>query len=81
MTFSGGSTYTPGITQDVTITLTDPAFHAYGYQTSARIQGQEISAVAAISIRSGSGYAALCASKPRRPRLDRRWRIPDRHHR
>jgi uncharacterized protein (TIGR03437 family) len=44
MTFSGGTTYTPGITQDVTIALTDPAFHAYGYQTSARIQGQEISA-------------------------------------
>jgi uncharacterized protein (TIGR03437 family) len=41
MTFSGGSTYTTGITQSVTVTVVDTAFRAFGYQTSPRIQGHD----------------------------------------
>jgi uncharacterized protein (TIGR03437 family) len=43
MTFSGGTTYTPGVVQSV-VTVTDPAFPAFGYQTSPRILGQETTA-------------------------------------
>ncbi len=41
MTFSGGSTYTSGVTQSVTVTVVDTAFRAFGYQTSPRIQGHD----------------------------------------
>jgi uncharacterized protein (TIGR03437 family) len=44
MTFSGGSTYTPGVVQSVVVTVTDPAFASFGYQTSPRIVGQETTA-------------------------------------
>ena len=43
MTFSGGNTYTPGVDQNVTVTVVDAAFPAFGYQTSPRIQGHETS--------------------------------------
>lgn len=42
LTFSGGGTYTPGVTQSVTVTVNDPAFPAFGYQASPRMQGQEM---------------------------------------
>jgi uncharacterized protein (TIGR03437 family) len=41
MKFSGGATYTPGVVQSVVVTVTDPAFPAFGYQTSPRIVGRE----------------------------------------
>jgi uncharacterized protein (TIGR03437 family) len=41
MTFSGGATYTAGVTQSVTVTVVDTAFRAFGYQTSPRIKGQD----------------------------------------
>ncbi|HEV2687170.1 MAG TPA: choice-of-anchor V domain-containing protein, partial [Bryobacteraceae bacterium] len=41
MTFSGGSTYTAGVTQSVTVTVIDNAFMSFGYQTSPRIKGQD----------------------------------------
>lgn len=41
LTFSGGGTYTPGVTQSITVTITDLAFPAFGYQASPRIKGQE----------------------------------------
>jgi uncharacterized protein (TIGR03437 family) len=44
MTFSGGTTYTPGVMQSVVVTVTDPAFRAFGYQTSPRIMGQDTTA-------------------------------------
>ena len=44
MTFSGGSNYTPGVTQTVTVTVVDNAFPQFGYQTSPRVQGQDATA-------------------------------------
>lgn len=41
MTFSGGNTYTAGVTQSVTVTVIDTAFRAFGYQTSPRIKGHD----------------------------------------
>jgi len=41
MTFSGGNMYSPGVTQNVTVTVVDAVFPAFGYQTSPRIQGHE----------------------------------------
>jgi uncharacterized protein (TIGR03437 family) len=36
-TFSGGTTYTPGQTQTVTVTISDPQNKSYGFQMSARL--------------------------------------------
>lgn len=41
MNFSGGMSYTPGVTQTVTVTVMDSAFPVFGYQTSPRIQGED----------------------------------------
>jgi len=44
MTFSGGSNFTPGVTQTVTVTVVDNAFPQFGFQTSPRVQGQDATA-------------------------------------
>lgn len=41
MMFPGGNTYSPGVTENVTVTVADAAFPVFGYQTSPRIQGHE----------------------------------------
>jgi uncharacterized protein (TIGR03437 family) len=41
MTFSGGSTYTAGVAQTITVTVMDNAFPVFGYQTSPRIHGED----------------------------------------
>lgn len=55
MTFSGGTTYTPGMTQTVTVTVVDTAFPQFGFQTSPRIQGQDATAGAGTLIPVDAG--------------------------
>jgi uncharacterized protein (TIGR03437 family) len=35
--FASGTTYTPGVKQHVTVTISDPAQHAWGFQLTARL--------------------------------------------
>ena len=60
ISFPGGLSYTPGATQTLTVTITDPAAVAYGFQMTARAESHLDTAQAGSFI-AGQNQKIICA--------------------
>jgi uncharacterized protein (TIGR03437 family) len=58
-TFSGGTTYTPGVDQTVTVTVSDPVNKLYGFQMTARLESN-LSTAQAGDFTAGTGTQVIC---------------------
>jgi uncharacterized protein (TIGR03437 family) len=58
--FPSGTTYTPGVTQHLTVTIADPAQHAWGFQLTARLAGNS-NAQAGTFASSDANTLVVCA--------------------
>lgn len=58
--FASGTTYTPGVKQHLTVTISDPAQHAWGFQLTARLAGSS-STVAGALTSSDANTLLMCA--------------------
>jgi uncharacterized protein (TIGR03437 family) len=57
--FSGGSTYTPGQDQTVTVTVSDPINRLFGFQMTARLES-DLSNAQAGTFTAGAGNFVIC---------------------
>lgn len=59
---SGGTTYVPGQTQNISVTIADPTEHAYGFELSARVDSNPTNTEAGLLIPGTDGLTqAICA--------------------
>jgi uncharacterized protein (TIGR03437 family) len=58
--FASGTTYTPGVKQHLTVTISDPAQHAWGFQLTARLASSS-STVAGTVASSDANTLLMCS--------------------
>src|ERR1041385_8173918 len=66
-TFSGGSSYTPGVAQTITVTVSDPVNTHYGFQMTARLESNLANGQAG-DFTSGPGTFVLCDNNQPKPK-------------
>ncbi|MGH9631952.1 MAG: choice-of-anchor V domain-containing protein [Bryobacteraceae bacterium] len=66
LSFDGGNTYTPGTNKRVTITITDSAASAWGFQATARLASDEATGQAG-SLVPAAGQRVICSGGGQRP--------------
>jgi uncharacterized protein (TIGR03437 family) len=65
---SGGTTYVPGQTQQITVTITDSTERKYGFQLSARVDSSPKTTAAGLLIPGADGFTqTLCADNNNAP--------------
>ncbi len=65
---SGGTTYVPGQTQTITVTVADPTEKAFGFQLSARVDSSPKTTAAGLLIPGTDGFTqTLCADSSNAP--------------
>lgn len=65
---SGGATYIPGQTQQISVTITDSTEKKYGFQLSARVDSDPKTTEAGLLIPGSDGYTeVLCADGSKAP--------------